>query len=187
VVQCQGMTPPLTTDRFTLQRIEPEDQPFIFEGLSHPRVIPFYGVRYDSLEATKAQMEFYETLEREGTGQWWKIVSRQSQEALGAIGYNHYQARHKKAEIGYWLLPRFWKQGVITEAMPALLRYMRREKGIHRIEAMVEEGNTASNQLLERMGFLYEGTMRDCEIKDSHYISLRIYSLLSTDPAGAKL
>jgi len=71
--------------------------------------------------------------------------------------------------------------------MPALLRYMRREKGIHRIEAMVEEGNTTSDRLLERMGFLYEGTMRDCEIKDSHYISLRIYSLLSTDPAGAKL
>lgn len=187
MVQCQVMTPPLTTDRFTLRRIEPEDQPFIFEGLSHPRVISFYGVRYDSLEATRAQMEFYEALEREGTGQWWKIVNRQSQEALGAIGYNHYQARHKKAEIGYWLLPRFWKQGVITEAMPALLRYLRREKGIHRIEAMVEEGNTASDRLLERMGFLYEGTMRDCEIKDSHYISLRIYGLLSTDPAGAKL
>jgi ribosomal-protein-alanine N-acetyltransferase len=180
------MPPPLTTDRFTLQRIEPEDQPFIFEGLSHPQVIPFYGVRYDSLEATKAQMDFYEALERDGIGQWWKIVSRQSHEALGAIGYNHYQAQHKKAEIGYWLLPRFWKQGIMTEAMPALLRYMRREKGIHRIEALVEEGNTASNRLLERIGFLYEGTMRDCEIKDSHYISLRIYSLLSTDQAGSE-
>jgi [ribosomal protein S5]-alanine N-acetyltransferase len=180
------MPPPLTTDRFTLQRIEPEDQPFIFEGLSHPQVIPFYGVRYDSLEATKAQMEFYEALEREGTGQWWKIVSRQSREALGAIGYDHHQAQHRRAEIGYWLLPRFWKQGIITEAMPALLRYMRRERGIHRIEALVEEGNTASSRLLERMGFLYEGTMRDCEIKASHYISLRIYSLLSTDQAGSE-
>jgi ribosomal-protein-alanine N-acetyltransferase len=57
--------------------------------------------------------------------------------------------------------------------MPALLRYMRREKGIHRIEALAEEGNTASNRLLERMGFLYEGTLRDREIKDSHYIGLR--------------
>jgi ribosomal-protein-alanine N-acetyltransferase len=179
------MPPPLTTDRFTLQRIEPEDQPFIFEGLSHPQVIPFYGVRYDSLEATQAQMDFYEALERDGTGQWWKIVSRQSQEALGAIGYNHYQAQHRKAELGYWLLPRFWKQGIITEVMPALLRYMRRERGIHRIEALVEEGNTASHRLLERMGFLHEGTLRDCELKDGHYISLRIYSLLSTDQAGS--
>lgn len=180
------MTPLLTTDRFTLQRIEPEDRPFVFEGLSHPQVIPFYGVRYASLEATQVQMDFYEALEREGTGQWWKIVSRQRPEALGAIGYNHYQAQHKKAEIGYWLLPRFWKQGVLTEAMPALLRYMLREKGIHRIEALVEEGNTASNRLLERMGFLYEGTMRDCEIKEGRLISLRSYSLLSTDPAGSK-
>ncbi|QSQ27652.1 GNAT family N-acetyltransferase [Pyxidicoccus parkwayensis] len=181
------MPPPLTTDRFTLQRIEPEDRPFIFEGLSHPQVIPFYGVRYDSLEATQAQMAFFEALERDGTGQWWKIVSRQSQEALGAIGFNHYQAQHRKAELGYWLLPRFWKQGILTEVMPALLCYMQREKGIHRIEALVEEGNTASNRLLERMGFRHEGTLRDCEMKDGRYISLRVYSLLSTDGAGSGL
>jgi len=47
------MVPQLTTDRFFLQKIFPEDQQFIFEGLSHPDVIPFYGARYDSFEATK--------------------------------------------------------------------------------------------------------------------------------------
>jgi ribosomal-protein-alanine N-acetyltransferase len=36
----------LQTARYNLVSIEDEDQDFIFEGLSHPDVIPFYGVSY---------------------------------------------------------------------------------------------------------------------------------------------
>jgi ribosomal-protein-alanine N-acetyltransferase len=35
------MFPELTTERFLLQQVVPEDQQFIFEGLSHPDIIPF--------------------------------------------------------------------------------------------------------------------------------------------------
>jgi len=58
----------LTTERFLLQQVVPEDQQFIFEGLSHPDIIPFYGVRYDSFEDTKKQMDWYEKSYNEGTG-----------------------------------------------------------------------------------------------------------------------
>lgn len=62
------MVPKRTTEHLLLQEIKPEDQSFIFEGLSYPEVIPFYGVRYDSLEATDAQMKWYEQLVNVGTG-----------------------------------------------------------------------------------------------------------------------
>jgi [ribosomal protein S5]-alanine N-acetyltransferase len=171
----------LTTERFELQHILAEDQQFIFEGLSHPQVIPFYGVRYNSFEATKAQMEFYDSLVKEGTGCWWKIVAKQTGERVGAIGYNNYSAQHNKAEVGYWLLPQYWKQGILSEVFPIVIDYLLKEKEVHRIEALVEEGNSDSNRSLERVGFIYEGTMRDCEIKEGQYISLRMYSLLSSD------
>jgi ribosomal-protein-alanine N-acetyltransferase len=62
--------------------------------------------------------------------------------------------------------------------MQAVIDYWQHEKGIHRLEAFVEAGNTSSMQALERMCFTHEGTMRDCEIKNGRYISLHIYSLL---------
>jgi [ribosomal protein S5]-alanine N-acetyltransferase len=65
--------------------------------------------------------------------------------------------------------------------LSAVLHFLINRKGVHRIEALVEEGNAASNAVLEKAGFTYEGTQRDCEIKDGRYISLRMYSLLSTD------
>ena len=175
------MRPLLTTKRFELKEIVASDQQFIYEGLSHPEVIPFYGVRYQSFEATKAQMEFYDSMIKEGTGQWWKVVNKNTEEKVGAIGYNNYSKQHNKAEVGYWLLPAYWKKGIVSEVFPVIIDHLFNEKKVHRIEALVEEGNTDSNRLLERVGFIYEGTMRDCEIKDDKHISLRIYSLLATD------
>ena len=104
------MVPILKTNRFILQEIVPEDQPFIYEGLSDSDVVRYYGVNYASFEATTAQMVFYDELIEKDTGIWWKIVDQQTLDKAGAVGYNNHQKKHNKAEIGYWLLPQFWKK-----------------------------------------------------------------------------
>lgn len=171
----------LSTPRFLLTQIVATDQQFIFEGLSDPRVIPFYGVRYDSFEATRAQMEFYDTIRRDRTGCHWKIVSRDTNEPVGVCGINGYSVEHEKAEIGYWLLPAHWQKGIMREVLPVLIEHVFANWKIHRLEAVIEEGNDTSSRLSEKLGFTYEGTMRDSEIKLGKRISLRMYSLLATD------
>ena len=175
------MFPELTTERLLLQEIKPEDQAFVFEGLSHPDVIPFYGVRYDSFDATKAQMDWYRQLTEQGSGLAWKMVTKQKGEKIGVIATYAYKPDHNKAEVGFWLLPTFWSKGYAAEALQAVIAYWKKEKLLHRMEAFVEEGNTASSKLLEKSGFQYEGTMHDCEIKNGAYISLRIYALILTE------
>lgn len=169
------MFPTLTTERLQLAEVKPEDQAFIFEGLSHPDVIPFYGVRYATFEAAKAQMDWYDQIYRDGTGISWKMVDRQTGTNVGDISVYLFKPEHKKAEVGFWLLPQFWNKGFALEALIAVMNYWKAEKGLHRLEAFVEEGNDASSKLLEKAGFQYEGTMRDCEMKNGNYISLLIY------------
>ena len=172
------MLPELNTERLLLRQVKDEDQAFIFQGLSHPDVIPFYGVRYNSLEATKAQMEWYAKSIDNDAGGPWKIIHRESGMAMGVIAYYHHNKEHRKAEVGFWLLPQYWHQGYAAEALQEVLRYCQEEKTIHRLEAFVEEGNRASSQLLQKCNFKYEGTMRDCEIKNGKFISLQIYALI---------
>lgn len=175
------MLPQLLSQRFSLLQFLAEDLDFVFEGLSHPEVIRFYGVNFHSLEATKIQLEWYNNLLSERTGIWWKIVKRETNERVGAIGMNNYQQQHKRTELGYWLLPQFWKQGIISEVLPIVIDHLFKKEEIHRIEALVEEGNDSSCNVLQKANFQYEGKMRDYEIKNGNYISLLIYSLLSTD------
>lgn len=175
------MFPELTTERFLLQQVLPEDQQFIFEGLSHPEIIAFYGVRYDSFEATKKQMDWYEKSYEEGTGHPWKIVHKISGEKIGVIAYYFFKREHKKAEVGFWLFPQYWNQGITSEVLNAVIDHCQKKKDIHRLEAFVEEGNVASSRVLEKLGFICEGTMRECEIKEGKYINLHIYALLARD------
>lgn len=175
------MFPELQTQQFLLQEILPADQQFIFEGLSDPAVIPFYGVRYASFEATATQMEFYRQIWEQKTGCWWKVVDRQTNEPVGACGMNSYQALHEKAEIGYWLLPEYWKKGIMAEVIPVMTDHLFKNWKLHRLEAVIEDGNETSCRLSEKLGFTFEGKIREAEIKEGRRISLLIYSLLKTD------
>ncbi|MBI5856732.1 MAG: GNAT family N-acetyltransferase [Sphingobacteriales bacterium] len=175
------MFPELETNRFYLKQIVAADQAFIFEGLGNPNVITFYGVKYDSFEATKAQMEFYDLLWKEKTGCWWKIVDKETGLPVGACGMNSYQPAHEKAEVGYWLLPENWRKGIMQEVMPVMIGYLLSAWKLYRIEAVIEEDNEASCKLSEKLGFTFEGKLRGAEIKNGKRISLLMFSLLRTD------
>ena len=172
------MFPELQTPRFLLTRVLADDQQFLFEGLSDPVAMPYNGVYYQTFEETKAQLEWYEKNFQAGTGVPWKIVDKNTNENIGVISFYYYKPEHKKAEVGFWLLKQYWNKGITTEVLKAVVDYCQEEKGIHRLEAFVEEENTASARVLEKNGFVLEGTMRDAEIKFGRYISLRVYGLL---------
>lgn len=168
----------LKTERLLLRPFADHDLPMVFKGLSHPQVIPYYGVRYDSLEATKAQMEWFADLEKNGTGQWWAICSPDNRIFYGAGGLNQLNREHQKAEIGFWLLPEYWGRGLFAEAMPLILDYGFNTLGLHRIEGFVESENTNCKKAMAKLGFDHEGTMRDCEFKNGRFINLEIYARL---------
>jgi [ribosomal protein S5]-alanine N-acetyltransferase len=172
------MFPSLETERCFLQEIVPEDQQFIYEGLSHPRIIPFYGVRYESFEDTKKQMEWYEKSYAEDTGGPWKIIDKNSKEKIGVVAYYKHDKQHRKAEVGFWIFPQYWSKGIITECLEAVIDYCRKEKRIHRLEAFVENGNIASMKVLEKTGFAHEGQFRECEWKNEKFIDLQVFGLI---------
>lgn len=171
--------PIITTKRILLRPIMESDLENVFKGLSHPGVIKYYGVSYDNLEATKAQMNFFASLEKEGTGMWWAISSIDNKIFFGAGGLNNLNNVYKKAEIGFWLLPEFGGKGIIKEAIPLICDYGFEKLGLHRIEAMIESENVASKKVITYSGFHHEGTMKECEFKNGKYISLDIYAKIS--------
>jgi [ribosomal protein S5]-alanine N-acetyltransferase len=173
--------PSLSTSRLQLRKITNSDLHNIYIGLSHPEVIPYYGVSYDSIEATKSQLQWYQQLETDDTGIWWAICSANDTQFYGAIGFNNWHKEFKKADIGFWLLPEFWKQGFASEALKAVCDYGFNTMQLHRIEAQVETENIASKKSLLKFGFVYEGTLRDCEIKNNQWISLDLFSMLNTE------
>lgn len=170
--------PIIKTERLLLRQFEENDLQNVFKGLSNPNVIKYYGISFDSLEATKEQMDWFAQLEKSETGIWWAVCSLDSKTFYGAGGLNNLNKEHKKAEIGFWLLTDFWGQGIMPEAMPIICNYGFNNLGLHRIEGFVDSDNINCKKAMAKLNFQYEGTMRDCEMKSGKFISLDIYAAI---------
>ena len=162
----------LKTERILLREIEDSDINNIFSGLSNPDVIKHYGVSFHSLEETKKQMEWFASTKQK----WFAICSIDNKEFYGAGGLNDISKEHKKGEIGLWLLPEYWGKGIMKEAMPLICNYGFDKLKLHRIEGFVDSENKNCKRAMSKLEFIFEGTMKDCEIKNDKFISLDIYS-----------
>ncbi|MET1081137.1 MAG: GNAT family protein [Pseudomonas sp.] len=176
------MFPIFETARFRLREIQQADIEVVYLALSDPRVIAHYGVSCDSLEATQLQMDWFRELHEQQEGLWWGICRPEAPHSLlGACGFNDWERAHRRVELGYWLLPDHWGQGIIAECLVPVIVHAFTRMAVHRVEAVVEPDNRASARVLEKLGFVHEGTRRDCEFKAGGFLSLECYGLLSTD------
>jgi ribosomal-protein-alanine N-acetyltransferase len=173
--------PTIQTNRLLLRQFVESDLENVFKGLSNPEIIKYYGVNYQTLEDTKQQLKFFADLEKNDTGIWWAVCSLDNTTFYGAGGLNGLSKEHKKAEIGFWLLTEFWGQGIMTEVMPIICNYGFNHLGLHRIDGFVETDNKNCKNAMKKLDFNYEGTMKDCEIKNGHFISLDIYAKLRNE------
>lgn len=173
--------PILKTKRLLLRQFVESDLESVFKGLSHPDIIKYYGVSYQTLEETKKQMTFFADLEKNETGIWWAVCSADNKTFYGAGGLNSLSKEHKKAEIGFWLISEFWGDGIMKEAMPLICNYGFNILGLHRIEGLVETENKNCKKAMAKLDFQHEGTMKDCEIKNGAFISLDIFAKVKTN------
>ena len=168
--------PVINTSRFLLRQFTDADLENVFKGLSHPEIIKYYGINFKTLEETKEQMTWFSDLEKNNTGIWWAIEDKESAIFYGAAGFNDRSLEHKKAEVGMWLLPDYWGQGILKEVMPTIVDFAFSDLGLHRIEGFVESDNKKCKSAMAQVNFEYEGTMRDCEVKNGKFVSVDIYA-----------
>ena len=179
--------PEFLTNRFRMRRIKPSDIDRVYAGLSDAQVVAHYGVSYDSLDATQEQMRWFDQLLDNKSGIWWGLARLEDDLLMGACGFNDWSHEHRQVHLGYWLLPEYWRQGLLREGLPFILRHAFQHMAVHRIHADVEPENIASGALLRHLGFVHEGTLRDVECKDGKFLSLEQYGLVSSDPAAIAL
>ena len=102
--------------------------------------------------------------------------------AIGSIGAFRQKNIHRHtAEIGYYIAEEYWAKGLMTEAVKQICSYIFDKSNIVRIYAEPFSYNKASCRVLEKAGFLYEGTLRSNAIKNGKTIDMLMYSRLKTD------
>jgi ribosomal-protein-alanine N-acetyltransferase len=170
--------PVLTTERLVLRQIQAEDAETLFAILSDPQVIEFYGsAPHHSLADTRELIQKIEERYARREALRWGITLQDDDRLLGTCSFHHFDAAYHRAETGYELNRAYWRRGIMYEAMSAVLTCGFTELGLGRIEALIDIDNAGSKGLLLKLGFTYEGNLRQRyplgdQFVDEHYFGL---------------
>jgi ribosomal-protein-alanine N-acetyltransferase len=170
--------PSLTTNRLVLRQITFRDAEDLFATLSDEEAMQFYGHEpHQSVDETHALIEQIQVRYTRREGIRWGITRKGEDRVIGSCSFHHFDAGFHRAETGYELQRVWWGQGIMTEAMSAILTYGFDVLGLHRVEAIIDLANERSKGLLLKLGFTYEGNLRQRyffrgRFEDEHYFGL---------------
>jgi ribosomal-protein-alanine N-acetyltransferase len=170
--------PTLTTTRLQLRQIQPTDVQALFATFSDEETMRFYGHEpHQSLNASQSWIERVQEGYERRESIHWGITLHGEDHVIGSCSFHRFDAGFHCAETGYELSRAFWRQGIMYEAMEAILTYGFTELGLHRVEAIIDIANEASKNLLLKLGFNYEGNLRQRyffrgRFEDEHYFGL---------------
>lgn len=84
------------------------------------------------------------------------------------------------AEIGYWIGEPFWNKGIASIAVKLLLEYGFKNLQLQRIYTGVIDYNKASQRVLEKCGFEFEGIFKKAIIKNNKIYNEHRYGINSS-------
>ncbi len=173
--------PFIETNRLLLRNLSVNDAVNLFAIRTHAKVNRYLNRAPDAcLEISALKIKEILALQQKNETILWVITLKdQPEKMIGNIGYWRIIKEHYRAEIGYMLHPDYWQQGIMKEALDAVIDYAFDKMNLHSIEANINPDNIASGALLQSCGFLKEAFHKENFYYDGVFYDSIIYSRLN--------
>jgi [ribosomal protein S5]-alanine N-acetyltransferase len=171
--------PTLYTDRLILRKLTVNDASDMFEYAKDPELagmglwLPFNDID-ECIKDLTQNVADYEA----GKLISWAMELRDDGKMLGRCGLVDQSFFHQRAEVSYAMNRTYWDKGLMSEAMNEVVRYSFEVLLLNRLGAGVLPENIASIRILEKLGFIYEGTRRELTNVRGKFDDVSSYSLL---------
>jgi len=155
------------------------DAAALLEIFSNPRVM-----RYGSTPAWESIEKAIDKIDRNDRGMTagesvsLAMFRNDDRRLIGTADLFQMDPQCRRAEVGFSLAEEAWGRGYMNEALTALLDHGFSELALNRVEADVDPRNTASIKCLTRLGFAYEGLLRQRWIVGGEVSDSAFYGLL---------
>lgn len=146
--------PILKTERLILRKLASDDANEIFALRSSDLVNKYLDRKpSNSIDNAKNFIQAINKNIESNDSFYWAITLNDSDKLIGTICLFDFSNDNRKAEIGYELLPNFQKNGIMQEAISAIINYGVNQIGLKTIEACTHSENEHSIQLLIKFNF----------------------------------
>ena len=111
----------------------------------------------------------------------WAIELRDLQQPIGSIAVVEQDDEIGKSHLGYCIGKAWWHQGIATEALQAVISFLFREVGMHRIEARHDVNNPHSGMVMQKCGLVFEGIHRQSDRNNQGICDAAWYAILAEE------
>jgi ribosomal-protein-alanine N-acetyltransferase len=102
----------------------------------------------------------------------WAIHLKDDPLMIGSICLWNFSSDRKTAEVGYDLNPAYHNQGIMTEALQAILHFGFERLALETIKAFTHYANESSKRLLTKNGFSIVAGEKDTDNEDNVIFSV---------------
>jgi [ribosomal protein S5]-alanine N-acetyltransferase len=171
--------PTMETERLLLRKISMDDAEDMFEYARDAEVARYvlwhpHKTIEDSRQFISLVLDEY----AKGGVAPWGIEYKADKRFVGTVGFLDWSIPNARIEIGYAISRAYWGQGIMTEAVRAVIDLGFRNMALNRIQAMCLPENVASARVMEKAGMRYEGTLRQYLLIKGEFRDLKMYSIL---------
>lgn len=174
------MVPTLAGRRLSLRPLSDADVPGIFAMYSDPVAMRYWSfLPYTELSQAEEHVARNRAFSKLGENVPWGI--EKDGLLVGTVTLHDWNVYSERAEIGYMLARSLWGQGLAREATTLAIDHAFGPLGLRRLEADIDPRNMASQKLLERLGFVREGVLRERWKVGDEISDTALYGLLKRD------
>lgn len=176
----QKGTQSIETSRLILRQAVLEDARYMFENWAcRPEVTKFLTwPTHSSVETTKLVLQSWmENYEKEDYYQWM-IELKSIHQPIGSISGMNPNKLISSVELGYCIGDKWWHQGIMTEAVQAVIQYFFETCNFNRITAKHDLNNPYSGQVMKKCNMKYEGTFLQAAMNNQGICDVANYAIL---------
>lgn len=172
----------LDTKDLHLRRIAVTDAEAMFTMLADQESMKYWSSPpvsdiSDALEVLQQDVES----DAKGNSICWAVTLNETGEMIGKCILFQFSHANRRAEIGFILNRKYWRRGLMTQALQAVLHYAFNTLKLHRIEADVDPDNAGSLGVLEKLGFKREGLFHDRWLMHDEWVDSVMLGLLNPE------
>ncbi|MCB0167492.1 MAG: GNAT family N-acetyltransferase [Anaerolineae bacterium] len=170
----------LETDRLILREYHIHDLAAVLAYQTHPAYLRYYPWP----RRTRSQVEsFLHQLIEWQTDQprvkfQLAVELKETRGLIGSCGLRKNKDISFEGEIGYEINPHYCGVGYATEAAGAIVKFAFDTLQLHRVSASVIANNVSSRRVLAKLGFTYEGQLRENQRFKDRWWDTVLYGLL---------
>ncbi|MCM1054735.1 MAG: GNAT family N-acetyltransferase [Bacteroides sp.] len=170
----------LETARLNLRRFKIEDAENVYKNWASENEVTEFLTwpTHASADVTRSVLNDWIEKYEKNDYYNWVIELKSSGEIVGSISVVSIKENIEGAEIGYCMGTKWWGREIMPEAGKAVIQYLFEQVGFHRIAAYYDKNNPKSGRVMQKIGMVYEGTLRSACFSNHGIADKVCYSIL---------